>query len=77
MSDPPSDVMSNTAWVEDCLKKYEKHTTEREQVSELAMQLNQLTITSNQQMVNAGVHGRKEAVSVKNSSGAVNYYSTH
>ena len=36
------------------------------------MQLNQLTITSNQQMVHADVQDRKEAVSVRKSSGAFN-----
>ena len=29
-NDPPSDVMSNTACVEDCLEKSEKHVTEKE-----------------------------------------------
>ena len=69
---PPSDVMSNTAWVDDCLEKSEKHVTEREQLPDLAMQLNQLTITSNQQMVHADVHDRKEAVSERKSSGVFN-----
>ena len=63
VNDPPSDVMSNTALVEDCLEKSEKNITEREQ-------LNQLTIKSNQQMVHADVHDREEAVSVRKSSGA-------
>ena len=48
VNDLPSDVMSNTAWVEDCLQKSEKHITEREQLSDLATQLNQITIPSNQ-----------------------------
>ena len=72
VNDPPSDVMSNTAWVEECLEKSEKHITEKEQLSDLATQLNQLTITSNQQMVHADVLDRKEAVSVRKSSGAFN-----
>ena len=61
VNDLPSDVMSNTAWVEDCLEKSEKHVIETEQLSDLATQLNQLTIRSNQQMVHADVHNRKEA----------------
>ena len=65
--------MSNTAWVEDCLGKSEKHITEREQLSDLATQLNQPTITSNQQMVHADVHDRKEVISVRKSSGAFNH----
>ena len=72
MNDRPSDVMSNTAWEEECLEKSEKHVTETEQLSDLATQLNQLTITSNQQMVHADVHDRKEAVRVRKSSGAFN-----
>ena len=63
VNDPPSDVMSNTALVEDCLENSEKHITEREQ-------LNQLTIKSNQLMVHADVHDKEEAVSVRKSSGA-------
>ena len=70
LNDPPLDAVSNTVWVEDCLEKSEKHVTEREQLSGLATQRNQLTITSNQQMVDADVHDRKEAVSVRKSSGA-------
>ena len=31
---PPSDVMSNTAWVEDYLEKSEKYIKEREQLSD-------------------------------------------
>ena len=69
----PLDVMSNTAWAEDYLEKSEKHVTEREQLSDLAMQLNQLTITSNLQMVHADVHDRKEALSVSKSSGTFNH----
>ena len=61
-NDPPSDVMSITAWVEDCLEKSEKHVIETEQLSDLATHLNQLTITSNQQVVHADVHDRKEAI---------------
>ena len=72
MNDPPSDVMSNTAWMEDCLEKSEKHITEREQASDLPMQLNQLTIRIDQQMVHADVHDRKEAVGVTKSSGIFN-----
>ena len=49
VNDPPPDVMLNTAWVEDCLEKSEKHITDREQLSYLVTQLNQLTITINQQ----------------------------
>ena len=60
MNNPPSDVMSNNAWVEDCLEKSEKHITEREQLSGLASQLNELIITSNQQMLHVDVHDRKE-----------------
>ena len=71
-NDPPSDVMSNNAWVEDCLEKSKKHVTETEQLSDLTTQLNQLTITSNQQMVHADVHDRKEAVKVRMPSGAYN-----
>ena len=48
VNDLPSDVMSNTPWVGDCLENSEKHITEREQLSDLATQSNQLTITSNQ-----------------------------
>ena len=65
-------MMSNTAWVEDCLDKSEKHVTQREQLKEVATQLNQLTITSNQQMVHRDVIDRKEAVRVRKSSGAIN-----
>ena len=36
VTDPPSHVLSNTAWVEDCLENSEKHITEREQLSDLA-----------------------------------------
>ena len=68
VNDPPSDVMSNTAWVEDCLKKSERHVTEREQISDLAKQLHQLTTTSNQQMVHADVHDIKEAVNIRKPS---------
>ena len=64
--------MSNTAWVEDCLEKSEKHVTETEQLSDLATQLNQLTITSNQQMDHADIHDRKEAVKVRKPSGIYN-----
>ena len=71
-NDPPSDVMSNTAWVEDCLEKSEKHVTETEQLSDLATQLSQLTITSNQQIVHADVRDRKEAVKIRKPSGAYN-----
>ena len=49
VNDPPPDVMLNTAWVEDCLEKSVKHITDREQLSYLVTQLNQLTITINQQ----------------------------
>ena len=70
VNDLPLDVMSNTAWVEDYLEKSEKHVTEREQLSDLATQLNQLTITVNQQIVHADVHDKKEALSVRKSSGA-------
>ena len=38
----------------------------------MATQLNQLTITSNQQMVHRDVIDRKEAVRVRKSSGAIN-----
>ena len=69
MNDSPSDVMLNTAW-EDCLEKSEKHVTEREQLLDLATQLNQLTTKNNQQMVHADVYDRKEAVCVRQSSGA-------
>ena len=69
---PPSDVMSNTAWVEDCLEKSAKYVTERDQLSDLATQLNQVTITSNQHMVHADLHDRKEAVKVRKSLGAFN-----
>ena len=72
VNDSPSDVMSNTAWVEDCLEKSEKHVTETEQLSDFATQLNQLTIMCNQKMVHADVHDRKEAVRVRKSSGAFN-----
>ena len=72
VNDPPSDVMSNTAWVKDCLEKSEKHVTETEQISDFATQLNQLTIMSNQKMVHADVHDRKEAVRVQKTSGAFN-----
>ena len=72
MNDRPSDVVSNIVWEEECLQKSEKHVTETEQLSDLATQLNQLTITSNQQMVHADVHDRKEAVRVRKSSGAFN-----
>ena len=63
-------LLLNTAWVEDCLEKSEKHITEREQLSDLGMQLNHLTITRNQQRVHAGVCDRKEVASVRKSSGA-------
>ena len=68
MNDPPPDVMLNTAWVEDCLEKSEKFITKRERLSYLVTQLNQLTITINQQMVHADVNDRKEAVNVTKSS---------
>ena len=71
-NDPPSDVMSTTAWVEDCLKKSEKHVIETEQLPDLATQLNQLTITSNQQMVHADVHDRNEAVKARKPSRTYN-----
>ena len=48
VNDLPSDVMSDTPWVEDCLENSEKHITDREQLSDLATQPNQITITSNQ-----------------------------
>ena len=54
------------------LEKSEKHFTEREQLSDLATQLNQLTITGNQQRVYPDVHDRKEAVTVRKLSGAFN-----
>lgn len=57
-------MIPNTAWVEDCLEYSEEYVTEREQLSELTRQLNQLTITSNHQMVHTDVCDRKEAVSV-------------
>ena len=47
-------------WVEHCLGKSEKHVTQRKQLSDLATQLNQLTITSNQKMVHADANDRKE-----------------
>ena len=68
VNDPPPDVMLNTAWVEDCLEKSEKLITKRERLSYLVTQLNQLTITINQQMVHADVNDRKEAVNVTKSS---------
>ena len=49
--------------------------TERDrerQLSDLATQLNQLSITSNQHMVHADVHDRKEAVRARKSPGAFN-----
>ena len=64
--------MSNTEWMEDCLEKSEKHITEREQASDLPIQLNQLTIRIDQQMVHADVHDRKEAVGVRKPSGIFN-----
>ena len=64
--------MSNTAWVEGCLEKSEKHITETEQLSDLATQLSRLTITSNQQIVHADVRDRKEAVKIRKPSGAYN-----
>ena len=54
------------------MEKFEKHVTQREQLSDLETQLNHLTITSNQQMVHADAHGRKEAVRVRKSSGTFN-----
>ena len=30
INDPPSDVVSNASWVEECLEKSEKHATDRE-----------------------------------------------
>ena len=71
-NDPPSDVMSTTAWVKDCLEKSEKHVIETEQLSDLATQLNQLTITSNQQVVHADIHDRNEAVKARKPSRAYN-----
>ena len=71
-NDPPSDVMSTTAWLEDYLEKSEKHVIETEPLSDLATQLHQLTITSNQQVVHADVHDRKEAVKARKPSGAYN-----
>ena len=50
----------------------EKHDSEREQLSDLATQLNHLTITSNQQMVHTDFDDRKKAVRVRKSSGAFN-----
>ena len=50
----------------------EKHVSEREQLSDLATQLNHLTITSNQQMVHTDFDDRKKAVRVRKSSGAFN-----
>ena len=52
--------------------KSEKHVSEREQLSDLATQLNHLTITSNQQMVHTDFDDRKKAVRVRKSSGAFN-----
>ena len=73
VNDPQSDVMSNTAWVEDCLEKFEKHVTEKKQLSDLTTQLNQLTITSNHQIVHSDAHDRREAVRrVRNLSGHFN-----
>ena len=54
------------------MENSEEHVTEREQPSELTRQLNQLTITSNHQMVHTDVYDRKEAVSLIKSSGAFN-----
>ena len=50
----------------------EKHVSEREQLSDLATQLNHLTITSNQQMVHTDFDDRKKVVRVRKSSGAFN-----
>ena len=71
-NDPPSDVISTTAWVKDCLEKSEKQVIETEQLSDLATQPNQLTITSNQQVVHADIHDRNEAVKARKPSGAYN-----
>ena len=49
-----------------------KYVTERDQLSDLAAQLNQVMITSNPQMSYADVHDRKEAVKVRKSLGAFN-----
>ena len=68
INDPPSDLMFNTALVEDCLEKSKKYVTKRE----TTIRLDQLTISSNQHMVHADVHGRKEAVTARKSSGAFN-----
>ena len=53
------------------MEKSEKYVTERDQLPDLATQFNQLNISSNQQMVHADVHDRKEAVRVRK-SGAFN-----
>ena len=71
-NDPPSDMMSTTAWVEDCLEKSEKHAIQTDKLSDLATQINQLTITSNQQVVHADVHDRNEAIKARKPSGAYN-----
>ena len=71
-NDLPSDVMSTSAWVKDCLEKSEKHVIETEQLSYSTTQLNQLTITSNQQVVHADIHDRNEAVKARKPSGAYN-----
>ena len=47
---PPSDVMSNIAWVEDSLEKSGKHVTEKEQLSDLATQF--VAFLANKQKVN-------------------------
>ena len=48
VNDHSSDAMSNTLSVNECLGKPEKYIREREkQLSDLATQLNQLSITSN------------------------------
>lgn len=64
--------MANTLWVEEYFEKFEKHITEREWLSDLATQLNQVTIKSNQQIVHADLPDRKEAVSVWKLSRAFN-----
>ena len=83
VNDHSSDAMSNTILVKECLGKSGKYIREREresereserekQLSDLATQLNQLSITSNQYMVHADVHDRKEAVRARKSPGAFN-----
>ena len=54
------------------MEKSEKQVIETEQLSDLATQLNQLTIISNQQVVHADIHERNEAVKARKPSGAYN-----